>query len=74
MEEKLPSVSSKELLKALFKLGYKIIRQRGSHISLKSPHYPLITIPNHNPIAKGTLREIIKQVGLEKGEFLKLIK
>ncbi|EHQ36250.1 type II toxin-antitoxin system HicA family toxin [Methanoplanus limicola] len=72
---KLPVISSFEAIKALNKLGYDIDHQTGSHIILrqgKEPHRRL-TIPNHQEIAKGTIISIIKQAGLTREEFLKLL-
>jgi predicted RNA binding protein YcfA (HicA-like mRNA interferase family) len=71
----LPVLSSKELIKALAKLGYEIDHQTGSHIILRNKHYPFrrLTVPNHKIIAKGTLRAIIRQAGLTLEEFINLI-
>ena len=72
---KLPVVSGKDAVKALLKIGYDIDHQRGSHIVLRqrtSP-YRRITIPNHNEIAKGTLRAIIRETGLTVEEFADLL-
>ena len=69
---KLPILSGKDVLKLLFKLGYELDHQTGSHMILRqkdSPHRRL-TVPNHREIAKGTLLAIIKQAGLTKEEFL----
>ncbi|MFM7382312.1 MAG: type II toxin-antitoxin system HicA family toxin [Microcystaceae cyanobacterium] len=45
-------------------LGYRIERQTGSHIRLKTikngEHH--ITIPNHSPIKIGTLNAILKDI------------
>lgn len=72
---KLPIISGKELVKALTKLGYEIDHQTGSHIILrqKIEPYRRLTVPNHKEIAKGTLLAIIKQAGLTKEEFFKLL-
>lgn len=74
--KKLPSLSGKEVIKALSKIGYPVDHQKGSHIILRNiePPYRRITIPNHPEIAKGTLRAIIRQSGLSLEEFLKLLK
>ncbi|MCK5339863.1 MAG: type II toxin-antitoxin system HicA family toxin [Desulfobulbaceae bacterium] len=49
------------------KLGYRIIRQHGSHVRLEK-NTPAgvhkITIPNHNPVAKGTLNDILSRVSI----------
>jgi len=72
---KLPIVSGKDLVKAFAKLGYEQDHQTGSHMILRQvdePHRRL-TIPNHKEISKGTLRAIIRQSGLSREEFLKII-
>ncbi|MGI8655797.1 MAG: type II toxin-antitoxin system HicA family toxin [Pyrinomonadaceae bacterium] len=71
----LPSVSGREIIKALRKIGYEQDRQRGSHIVLRqgaSPYRRLV-VPDHHEVAKGTLRAIIKQAGLTVDEFKALL-
>ena len=72
---KLPVISGKEVVKALSKLGYEIDHQTGSHMILrqKVEPYRRLTVPNHKEIAKGTLLAIIKQAGLTRDEFFKLL-
>jgi predicted RNA binding protein YcfA (HicA-like mRNA interferase family) len=72
---RLPVLSANELVKALYKIGYLIDHQTGSHIILRNVNYPFrrLTIPNHKEIAKGTLRAIIRQAGLSVEEFNQLI-
>jgi len=63
----MPTVSGKALIACLKSIGYEVVRQRGSHIRLeKSTDIGVhkITIPNHNPIAKGTLNDILNKVSL----------
>jgi predicted RNA binding protein YcfA (HicA-like mRNA interferase family) len=48
-------------------MGYQVVRQRGSHVRLeKSTEAGVhkITIPNHDPIAKGTLNDILTKVSV----------
>jgi predicted RNA binding protein YcfA (HicA-like mRNA interferase family) len=71
----LPRVSGREVVKALLKVGYEQDRQRGSHIILRqiaSPHRRIV-VPDHNEVAKGTLRAIIRQAGLTVDEFRSLL-
>lgn len=70
---KLPVISGKDLVKALIRKGYYIRGQEGSHIHLRHPTKPAVTIPNHPEISRGTLNEIIKQLGLTRDEFLALL-
>jgi predicted RNA binding protein YcfA (HicA-like mRNA interferase family) len=64
-----------DLVKALAKIGYMSDHQTGSHIILRhhaSPHRRL-TIPNHKEIAKGTLKNIIREAGLTIEELLEVL-
>jgi predicted RNA binding protein YcfA (HicA-like mRNA interferase family) len=68
---KLPVLSGRDLVKVLAKIGYEFDHQRGSHIVLRqtiTPHRR-VTIPDHKEIARGTLRSIIREVGLTVEEF-----
>ena len=71
----LPRISGRELVKALGKVGYEVDRQRGSHIVLRNVEAPYrrLTVPDHDEIAKGTLRGIIRQAGLSVEEFKSLL-
>ena len=74
---KLPSdLSGIAVVKALAKFGYAIDHQTGSHIILRQqePPFRRLTIPNHAVLAKGTLRAIIRQAGLTREEFFKLLR
>ena len=73
----LPVLKPRQLLSILQKAGWEVARQKGSHIQLKhlsKPHH-LVTIPMHNKdLARGTLFSIIKQLGMAKDDFEKLLK
>lgn len=77
----MPVVSGKHLIKMLSKLGYNIVKQRGSHIKLQKK-VPAgthsITVPQHHEIAKGTLIDILNKISLwnqiSKEELLELLK
>jgi predicted RNA binding protein YcfA (HicA-like mRNA interferase family) len=56
---RLPQVSGATLVKLLLSLGYQVIRQKGSHIRLRKVSdlgVHNITVPNHDTVAKGTLK------------------
>ena len=56
-----------ELIKALARLGYKPVRQTGSHIRLQCDDpVHAITIPNHRPLRVGTLAAIITDVAAQQ--------
>ena len=60
---------------ALARIGYALDHQTGSHFILRNIEYPhrRLTVPNHREISKGTLRAIMKQAGIDRTEFLKII-
>ena len=71
---KLPIISGQECIKALTKAGFHVLRQRGSHIILRRVEpFAEVVVPNHDELDKGTLRAIIRQVGLSVDEFIVLL-
>ncbi len=56
------------------KLGYSIDRIRGSHMILICPGRPRLTVPRHRELDRGTLRGLIRDVGLSVEEFVELLK
>lgn len=73
---KLPVVSGEKLIKALSKIGFKHIRTRGSHAILTRENERgkiTIPVPLHPELAKGTLKSIMKQSGINLDELLELI-
>ncbi len=70
---KLPVVSGREVVKALEKAGYYVRGRESSHIHLRHPARKPVTIPDHKEIARGTLREIIRESGFSVEEFRQLL-
>lgn len=63
---KLPrNISGNQLIKALEQLGYRVVRQTGSHVRLECaiPEKHHLTIPAHDPLRVGTLAAILHDVG-----------
>jgi predicted RNA binding protein YcfA (HicA-like mRNA interferase family) len=70
----LPSVSGREVVKALGKDGWEFARQKGSHMIVVKPgHIASLSVPDHKEIAKGTLRSLIRSSGLSVEEFVALL-
>lgn len=71
----LPVVSGRQVVKALRKIGYEFDHQRGGHIVLRQtdPPHRRLTVPDHDELAKGTLRAIIRQAGLTVDQFRALL-
>ncbi len=69
----LPSVSGQEAIHALEKFGFRRVRQRGSHVVLRSDESGGArgcVVPLHRELAQGTLRGVLKQAGVSVEEFL----
>jgi predicted RNA binding protein YcfA (HicA-like mRNA interferase family) len=64
---------ARKIIKLLSKLGFKIVRKRGSHVVLKHPDGRLTVVPVHagEEIGKGLLLKTIKDTELSKEEFLR---
>ena len=60
---KLPAIKGKELKQFCEKLGFKVTRQRGSHIRMKHEDGRVTSIPLHSnkDIPMGLLRKIIRE-------------
>jgi len=58
----LPVIKGKNLIAFLETLGFTVIRQRGSHVRMKSDDGRYTTVPIHSGenIPKGLLRKIIR--------------
>ena len=73
---RLPVLSGNDLVKILSKAGFQFARQKGSHIILikvTEGKKRAVVVPNHKEIDRGTLSEIIRQAGLTRDEFLRLV-
>lgn len=71
---KLPSLSGRDCIKALERVGFVVKRQEGSHVILRRAQ-PLaqLVVPDHKELDRGTLRAIIRQADLTVEEFLRLL-
>ena len=71
---KLPQVSGPELVRALEKLGFSVRRQHGSHIIMRRDDpYAQTVVPNHRQIDRGTLRAILRQIGITPEDLTSLL-
>ncbi len=73
---KTPVVSGAEAVRAFERLGFRIVRQRGSHVVVRkdSSEGPMgTTIPMHDQIAIGTLKGMLRQAGVAPNDFWKAL-
>lgn len=72
MSSKYPVLRPNEIISALSKKGFVFKGQKGSHAKY-SNGTRIAIIPMHSTVAKGTLKSILIQAGIELNEFLGLI-
>jgi predicted RNA binding protein YcfA (HicA-like mRNA interferase family) len=71
---RLPALPADRVVRAFGRAGFAFQRQTGSHLILYSSiRHQTLSIPNHNPIRRGTLRALIRLAGLTPEEFLGLV-
>lgn len=72
---KLPSPTGEELIAALQKIGFYVVRQKGSHVRMKHEDNRVISIPVHarKTIGKGLLLKILRDADLTKDELINLL-
>ncbi len=72
---KLPRVTADKIVKALQKIGFEEVRQKGSHLRLKHSDNRVVTIPVHTGkiLGKGLLTKIRRDADLSIEELLELL-
>jgi predicted RNA binding protein YcfA (HicA-like mRNA interferase family) len=75
MTPKIPVISGRDCVKALEKIGYKVVRQRGSHLRLKDTNGKLlpVTVPDHKELRPGLVKKILNDANLTVEELIKLL-
>lgn len=76
MNERLPSLTARDVVRALEKAGFTVTRTSGSHARLVHVADPrrAVTVPMHRgDVKRGTLHAIISQAGLSVSEFVALL-
>ncbi len=69
---RLTPLPARKVLRALEALGFRKVRQRGSHLVMQHPDGRTTVVPVHSreDIGRGLLRKIIKDAGVEEEEFM----
>ena len=76
---KLPHIKGAELVRVLQKIGFRITRQRGSHVQLRrdEPDGTVTTfpVPVHagKTLKPGTLKGILRNAGLDVENLLEIL-
>jgi predicted RNA binding protein YcfA (HicA-like mRNA interferase family) len=69
---RLPRLTGKEIVRALQKIGFGVVRTRGSHAFLRHPDGRVTVVPVHSgeTIGPGLLRSILRDIELSAGDLL----
>ena len=70
MASSVPVISGRAAVKAFAQFGWRIARQKASHIILTKPgEIVTLSVPDHKEVARGTLRSLIRAANLTVEEF-----
>jgi predicted RNA binding protein YcfA (HicA-like mRNA interferase family) len=73
---RLPVASGRQVVAALQRIGYVVVRQKGSHLRLRHPNdlsRRSLTVPDHRTLKTGTLRAILRDANLTIEQFNDLL-
>jgi predicted RNA binding protein YcfA (HicA-like mRNA interferase family) len=70
---RLPRVSGAETIGALERLGFAVVRQRGSHVILRRDVIGCV-VPNHRELKTGALAGVLKQAGVSAEQFIEALR
>jgi predicted RNA binding protein YcfA (HicA-like mRNA interferase family) len=72
---RLPTLKGREIIRALEKAGFEVVRQKGSHARMKHPDGRVVTVPVHagQDIGRGLLRKILRDADLTREAFRELL-
>lgn len=68
---KIPGVSQKDAVRALQKIGFRVVQESG-HVVMSDGQRRL-TIPRHNPVNAITMGAIARDAGLSPEQFRELL-
>lgn len=73
MPERLPSLRSRQVVSALIRAGFLLVRQAGSHAHYRRGTLT-VTVPMHSrDLARGTVASILRQAHLTVEQFRALL-
>lgn len=62
-----------DAVRAFEQIGYKRVRQQGSHVRLVCKGRNPLTIPLHKELKRGLLRALVRDAGITVEEFVSLL-
>jgi len=70
---RLPVISGDNFVEAMRKIGYVWDYTEGSHMILLHPAGSRLSVPRHKELGRGLLRSLIRDAGLTREEFIRLL-
>ena len=71
---RLPAISGIQAVKAFQRAGWRVDRQRGSHVVLlKVGHIASLSVPQHKELAPGTLRSLLRAAEMTVDDLVRLL-
>ncbi len=76
MSGKLPALTGDEVLRALERAGFAVVRVRGSHHFLRHPDGRTTVVPVHSgeTIGPGLMSKLLRDSGLDREQFRVLLR
>ena len=73
---KIPPLNPRKLIKILEKTGFKVVRQKGSHVIMMNDRKTRIIVPVHpgKDIKPGLISAMIREAEITREKFFKLLK
>lgn len=73
---RLPIVSYRTMERLLLRLGFRIVRQHGSHVFFRHPDGRTTTVPYHSgrDLTRPLIREILEDINLTTERFVDELK
>ena len=71
---RLPVISGDEFVEVIRKVGYVWDHTEGSHMILLHPSGRRLSVPRHAELGRGLLRALIRDAGLSREKFIKLLR
>lgn len=75
MSPALPVISGREAIAILRRIGYEVVRQKGSHVRLRHPdsgRRKPVTVPLHAELKRGVLRAIPRDADIGPPDIAEL--
>ena len=74
-EARLPRLSGADAVRAFQRAGWRVARQKGSHVILtRGGSIFTLSIPQHAELGPGLLRDLIRKAGITVEEFNTLLR